>query len=125
MNGQPANEYRRTIERLSKELRLCYDSSSTKVQKFNEKCKQKHYYLTHLLAFALSCLKLRRNDRIPTLFSQINLSLQIFRNRTLYFFRKRIRGTDLSDLSEIYRTNNTATAIKSVSFLSNSRYFYI
>ena len=94
MNGQPANEYRRTIERLSKELRLCYDSSSTKVQKFNEKCKQKHYYPTHLLVFALSCLKLRRNDIIPTPFSQINLSMQIFINRTLYIFQKMNKGNE-------------------------------
>ena len=66
MNEQLSKEYRRTIEHQSKERRLSSYFSITKLQNNHEICKQKHYYFIHLLAFALSCLKLRRNDIVPS-----------------------------------------------------------
>ena len=88
MNEQLSKEYRRTIEHQSKERRLSSYLSITKLQNNHEICKQKHYYFIHLSAFALSCLKLRRNDIVspPTPFSQFNVSLQVFINRTLSIF---------------------------------------
>ena len=61
------NEGRTKVERkmneeLSKKLRPSSYYSTTKLRKNYENCEQKHYYFIHFLVFALSCLKLRRND---------------------------------------------------------------
>ena len=53
---------RRKSEQLSKELRSSSYYSTTKLRKNYENCEQKCYYFIHFLVFALSCLKLRRND---------------------------------------------------------------
>ena len=68
MNEQRSKEYRTPIEESAcqQSRRTVFDPSSTKVQNNHEICKQKHYYFTHLLAFALSCLKLRRNNIVPS-----------------------------------------------------------
>lgn len=84
---------RKMNEELSKKLRPSSYYSTTKLRKNYENCEQKHYYFIHFLVFALSCLKLRRNDivlsqkgvetvemTLSTPFSQFKVSFMICLN---------------------------------------------
>ena len=57
---------RKMNEELSKKLRPSSYYSTTKLRKNYENCEQKYYYFIHFLVFALSYLKLRRNDIVPS-----------------------------------------------------------